>query len=333
MTAYDSFIGQTFEGRYTIVNVIGIGGMATLESQPSQGGKSGPKRPIRSDKIGMITNLYIDCIAHSLCLISNKLAELVDLLCNRSKSCTPEVYVSEVYATHLCSILNGAGTGSAKHLLIGLNEGLALLKILSVNTSCKEAAKCIRIVVEAKAATVIMALTKPHILVHAVLIKSVAVRLLLCVKHKLAHTLGRKELLRTVSKYACLKEIAAFALSTALLSSALSSSKSEGVNNPAASSDTAGIVILLYECSPVFSTVVKEIVIEPPEGVTVNDSPFISAEGIVLINVSMIAPNNPPIRTAVFSLSLVAPCTSAARGSRSVNLFICDYILKNVFQK
>lgn len=30
MTAYDSFIGQTFEGRYTIVNVIGIGGMATV---------------------------------------------------------------------------------------------------------------------------------------------------------------------------------------------------------------------------------------------------------------------------------------------------------------
>ena len=29
MTAYDSFIGQTFENRYTIVNVIGIGGMAT----------------------------------------------------------------------------------------------------------------------------------------------------------------------------------------------------------------------------------------------------------------------------------------------------------------
>ena len=30
MTAYDSFIGQTFENRYTIVNVIGIGGMATV---------------------------------------------------------------------------------------------------------------------------------------------------------------------------------------------------------------------------------------------------------------------------------------------------------------
>ncbi len=30
MNAYDSFIGQTFEGRYTIVNVIGSGGMATV---------------------------------------------------------------------------------------------------------------------------------------------------------------------------------------------------------------------------------------------------------------------------------------------------------------
>ena len=30
MTAYDSFIGQTFEGRYTIVNVIGTGGMSTV---------------------------------------------------------------------------------------------------------------------------------------------------------------------------------------------------------------------------------------------------------------------------------------------------------------
>lgn len=30
MTAYDPFIGQTFEGRYTIVNVIGTGGMATV---------------------------------------------------------------------------------------------------------------------------------------------------------------------------------------------------------------------------------------------------------------------------------------------------------------
>ena len=30
MTQFDSFIGQTFEGRYTIVNVIGIGGMATV---------------------------------------------------------------------------------------------------------------------------------------------------------------------------------------------------------------------------------------------------------------------------------------------------------------
>ena len=30
MKNYDSFIGQTFEGRYTIVNVIGIGGMATV---------------------------------------------------------------------------------------------------------------------------------------------------------------------------------------------------------------------------------------------------------------------------------------------------------------
>ena len=30
MTSYDSFIGQTFEDRYTIVNVIGTGGMATV---------------------------------------------------------------------------------------------------------------------------------------------------------------------------------------------------------------------------------------------------------------------------------------------------------------
>ncbi len=30
MKNFDSFIGQTFEGRYTIVNVIGIGGMATV---------------------------------------------------------------------------------------------------------------------------------------------------------------------------------------------------------------------------------------------------------------------------------------------------------------
>ncbi|MBO5715214.1 MAG: serine/threonine protein kinase [Clostridia bacterium] len=30
MSAYDSFIGQTFEGRYTIINVTGIGGMATV---------------------------------------------------------------------------------------------------------------------------------------------------------------------------------------------------------------------------------------------------------------------------------------------------------------
>ena len=30
MNTYDSFIGQTFEGRYTIVNVIGTGGMATV---------------------------------------------------------------------------------------------------------------------------------------------------------------------------------------------------------------------------------------------------------------------------------------------------------------
>ena len=30
MSTYDSFIGQTFEGRYTIVNVIGTGGMATV---------------------------------------------------------------------------------------------------------------------------------------------------------------------------------------------------------------------------------------------------------------------------------------------------------------
>lgn len=30
MSAYDPFIGQTFEGRYTIINVIGIGGMATV---------------------------------------------------------------------------------------------------------------------------------------------------------------------------------------------------------------------------------------------------------------------------------------------------------------
>ena len=30
MTTFDSFIGQTFENRYTIVNVIGTGGMATV---------------------------------------------------------------------------------------------------------------------------------------------------------------------------------------------------------------------------------------------------------------------------------------------------------------
>ena len=30
MSTYDSFIGQTFEGRYTIVNVIGTGGMSTV---------------------------------------------------------------------------------------------------------------------------------------------------------------------------------------------------------------------------------------------------------------------------------------------------------------
>ena len=52
-----------------------------------------------------------------------------------------------------------------------------------------------------------MTLAEPHVGVHAVLVKTLAVGLLLCGKHKLAHTLGRKELLGTVSEHAGLEEV------------------------------------------------------------------------------------------------------------------------------
>ena len=52
-----------------------------------------------------------------------------------------------------------------------------------------------------------MTLAKPHIGVHLSFVKSVTVSLLLCIKHKSAHTLGREELGGTSRKYTCLKEI------------------------------------------------------------------------------------------------------------------------------
>ena len=141
-------------------------------------------------------------------LFINKLAELVDLCGDGGEARTPEIDVGKVNARHKCRILYRAGACGTKHLLVGLDEGLALLKILRVDTSCEETAKGVGVVVEGKSAAVIMSLTQPHIGVHTALVKAVAVRLTLCIQHQLAHTLGREELCRAVSKYACLKEIA-----------------------------------------------------------------------------------------------------------------------------
>lgn len=103
MTAYDSFIGQTFEGRYTIVNVIGIGGMATVYGAYDQ--VSG-----RSVAIKMM-NKKLEHNARQISLFVNESTAL---------SLLSHPNIVQVYTT--------AFTNSTKYIIMEYVEGITLKK-------------------------------------------------------------------------------------------------------------------------------------------------------------------------------------------------------------
>ncbi len=103
MTAYDSFIGQTFENRYTIVNVIGIGGMATVYGAYDQ--VTG-----RSVAIKMM-NKKLEHNARQLRLFVNESTAL---------SLLSHPNIVQVYTT--------AFTNSTKYIIMEYVEGITLKK-------------------------------------------------------------------------------------------------------------------------------------------------------------------------------------------------------------
>ena len=103
MTAYDSFIGQTFENRYTIVNVIGIGGMATVYGAYDQ--VTG-----RSVAIKMM-NKKLEHNARQIKLFVNE-ASALSLLSH----------------PNIVQVYNTAFTNSTKYIIMEYVEGITLKK-------------------------------------------------------------------------------------------------------------------------------------------------------------------------------------------------------------
>lgn len=101
--AYDSFIGQTFEGRYTIVNVIGTGGMATVYGAYDQ--VSG-----RSVAIKMMSK-KLEHNARQIKLFTNE-ANALSLLSHPN--------IVQVYNTTI--------TNSTKYIIMEYVEGITLKK-------------------------------------------------------------------------------------------------------------------------------------------------------------------------------------------------------------
>lgn len=103
MTQYDSFIGQTFEGRYTIVNVIGTGGMATVYGAYDQ--VSG-----RSVAIKMMNKK----LEHN--------ARQIKLFVNESTA------LSLLSHPNIVQVYNTAITNSTKYIIMEYVEGITLKK-------------------------------------------------------------------------------------------------------------------------------------------------------------------------------------------------------------
>ena len=103
MTAYDSFIGQTFEGRYTIVNVIGTGGMATVYGAYDQ--VTG-----RSVAIKMMQKK----LEHN--------ARQISLFVNESTA------LSLLSHPNIVQVYNTVITSSAKYIIMEYVEGITLKK-------------------------------------------------------------------------------------------------------------------------------------------------------------------------------------------------------------
>ncbi len=103
MTAYDSFIGQTFEDRYTIVNVIGIGGMATVYGAYDQ-----------------VTGRSV-----AIKMMSKKLehnARQVRLFVNESTA------LSLLSHPNIVQVYNTVFTNSTKYIIMEYVEGITLKK-------------------------------------------------------------------------------------------------------------------------------------------------------------------------------------------------------------
>ena len=103
MSSYDSFIGQTFEGRYTIVNVIGIGGMATVYGAYDQ--VTG-----RSVAIKMMNKK----MEHN--------ARQIKLFVNESTA------LSLLSHPNIVQVYNTAITNSTKYIIMEYVEGITLKK-------------------------------------------------------------------------------------------------------------------------------------------------------------------------------------------------------------
>ena len=103
MTQYDPFIGQTFEGRYTIVNVIGIGGMATVYGAYDQ--VTG-----RSVAIKMMSKKH----EHN--------ARQIKLFANESTA------LSLLSHPNIVQVYNTAITHSTKYIIMEYVEGITLKK-------------------------------------------------------------------------------------------------------------------------------------------------------------------------------------------------------------
>lgn len=101
--AYDSFIGQTFEGRYTIVNVIGIGGMATVYGAYDR--VTG-----RSVAIKMMSKR----LEHN--------AKQISLFVNESTA------LSLLSHPNIVQVYNTAITNSTKYIIMEYVEGITLKK-------------------------------------------------------------------------------------------------------------------------------------------------------------------------------------------------------------
>lgn len=103
MNAYDSFIGQTFEGRYTIVNVIGTGGMATVYGAYDQ--VAGRSVAIKMMKKKLEHN-----------------ARQIKLFVNESTA------LSLLSHPNIVQVYNTAITNSTKYIIMEYVEGITLKK-------------------------------------------------------------------------------------------------------------------------------------------------------------------------------------------------------------